>query len=103
MRGSSESPVADNQGAAAQRATKLVRRDGQQIDAEEPEIDRDLAESLNRIAVNERCRGAAASATTSRTGWMMPVSLLASMTLTSAGGPGRCRLKSGQIDHSSRA
>ena len=39
--------VADNQGAAAQWPTQLVGGNSQQIDAQRPEIDRDLAEGLN--------------------------------------------------------
>src|SRR3546814_3415241 len=35
----------DNQGADALRAAQLVRRDGQEVDAERREIDRDLAKS----------------------------------------------------------
>ena len=66
--------------------TNLVGGDGHQIDAEQTEIDRNLAEGLDRIGMHEARHGRCASDTISRMGWMTPVSLLASMTLTSAFG-----------------
>ena len=68
--------------ADALRAVNLVGREAHQIDAERVDVDRNLADGLRGVAVQQHaallCRCAAISAS----GWMTPISLLASITET---------------------
>ena len=77
--------AADEEDAGALRGVHLVAGDGEQVDVLERavgEIERELAGGLDGVGVEERA-GAWAMAASSAMGWMTPVSLLASMMLTS--------------------
>ena len=75
-------PVADPQRAHTLGSVELVRRQGEQIDIELADIHRDLADGLGGVAV-QRARPARGRARPPRaTGWMVPVSLLASIRET---------------------
>ena len=75
---------ADPQRADALRAVELVRRDREQVHAERLDVDRDLARRLHRVGVEQRAARRGPVAASSAIGWMVPISLLACMTDTSA-------------------
>ena len=74
---------AEQQGADADRAAQLVAGDGQRGGAAGGEVDRDLPDRLDGVGV-ERHAVPAASAASSATGWTVPTSLFAHMTVTRA-------------------
>ena len=74
----------DPQRADALRSVELVRRDRQQVHAERLDVDRDLAGGLHGVGVKQRAARSRAIAASSAIGWMVPISLLACMTDTSA-------------------
>ena len=78
-------PAAHDQRADPRRAAELVRRQGQQIGADLGHVERHLAGRLHRVAMEERAVAHAPARAISATGCITPVSLLASMTETSAG------------------
>jgi len=70
--------------ANTRRPAELVRRKRHQIRTQPGVIERQLPGALHGIAVKKRAR-ACATCAASATGWTIPVSLLASMSETSAG------------------
>ena len=88
--GASSTPFADEERAGALRGVHLVAGDGEQVDVLEfaGEIERKLGGGLHGVGVDEDGRAvsfrvALAMRAILPTGWMAPVSLLASITLTS--------------------
>ena len=78
-------PLGQHQRADTLGAADLVRRQRQQVGASRSEIERNLAERLDRIDMQQPA-GLMDQPAASATGWIAPVSLLASMIETSAGG-----------------
>ena len=81
--GSSRVPGRTYRAPIALRGVQLVPGDGQQVDAERVHVERDLADRLRGVGVDERRRARAPRAAISAMGWSVPTSLLACMTLTS--------------------
>ena len=84
------SAAADNRGTDARRSAQFMRPKAHVIDAETMQIDWHLAGRLHRITQCTKAPPSAPTAT-SATGWITPVSLLASMT--EARRTRRCRQK----------
>ena len=89
--------------AGALRPADLVGGQGQHVDAERGDVDRDAARRLDRVGVDDGAGFVREPRATAATGWITPVSLLASITETSGrarpGGFGQAGLQRVEIDH----
>ena len=83
----------DPQRAGALRAVELVRRQRQQVDAERPHVDRNLADRLHGVGVEQRAARVRERARAPAIGWIVPISLLACITDTSAVSSRQARLE----------